>query len=176
MLFRFSGSTRSHRGRGILLITTFHRTSRSVDCLVYFAQRMQVVSSRTELRMSVLSRDARGRYARWEACASVRSDRWICRCRASLARQRDYRPRSCWTVGIVSGKPPALYLTCRQATYLSTTQHTGYIFALVAAQTQTLSDELRAQALQSQTQHERIPKLHSASAIPSRVSRPAPLA
>ena len=69
-----------------------------------------------------------GRRAR----VGARSDHWICWSRASLARQRDYRPRSCWTVDIFSGKPPALYLTCRQATHLGTTQHTGYISPSVA--------------------------------------------
>ena len=113
-----------------------------------------------------------GRRAR----VGARSDHWICWRRASLARQRDYWPRSCWTVDIVSGKPPALYSTCRQATHLGTIQHTGYISPSVAtsadrhntsthdglpattlSQTQTPWDELWAQVHQSQTQHEQTP-------------------
>ena len=69
------------------------------------------------------------------ARVGARSDHWICRWRARLARQRDYRPRSCCPVDIVSGKPPALYLTCRQVTHLGTTHHTGYISPSVATST-----------------------------------------
>ena len=38
---------------------------------------------------------ALGTRAGRRARVGARSDHWICRCRASLARQRDYRPRSC---------------------------------------------------------------------------------
>ena len=137
----------------------------------------------------VLSRDATGGYARWEA----RSDHWICWRRASLARQRDYWPRSCWIVDIVSGKPPALYSTCRQATHLGTIQHTGYISPSVAtstdrhntstheglpattlSQTQTPWDELWAQVHQSQTQHEQTPNFTQPPLYP--LGCPDPLA
>ena len=56
----------------------------------------------------------------------ARSDHRICRCRASLLN-KETRPAV-----VVSGKPPALYLTCRQATHLGTTHHTGYISPSVA--------------------------------------------